>query len=336
MREAGSQGGLSEIAAPDSAPRRRVSVIIPARNAECMIARAVGGVLEQRCREEVDIEVIVVDDGSVDETAKVAEVAGARVVLNGSHDGRGNPAKARNRGAAEATGDPIIFLDADCAPVAGWLEALLAAHAAGAVCVGGALAMPPGLPASARWDYYCSEYHVHPRRPAGFVPNHTPANLSVNRTVFQGTCGFNERHPIAYSREEIEWQGELLRSGRRIYFEPRAVVYHWNRPGLRNLAYRNYRTAYTAIESKARSGAARLAWQYRYPRLLMATSIPLAPVVAVYIVATWVRAGIWEPLFVFPIVLAARFVYAAGTITGGLRWLRIRREIPSIEAPRGI
>lgn len=336
MCEAGSHEAPSGIAPPDSAPRRRVSVIIPARNAEGMIARAVRGVLEQRSPEEVDSEVIVVDDGSVDETAKVAEGAGARVIFNGSHDGRGNPAKARNRGAAEATGDPIIFLDADCAPAAGWLEALLACHAAGAVCVGGSLAMPPGLPASARWDYYCSEYHVHPRRPAAFVPNHTPANLSVNRTVFNSTCGFNERHPIAYSREEIEWQGELLRSGKRIYFEPRAVAYHWNRPGLGNVAYRNYRTGITAIESKARSGAARLPWLYRYPRLLMATSIPLAPVVAGYIVAVWVRAGIWEPLLVFPVVLAARFVHAAGTITGGLRWLRARREITSVEAPRGI
>ncbi len=196
--------------------------------------------------------------------------------------------------------------------------------------------MPPGLSASARWDYYCSEYHVHPRRSPGFVPNHTPANLSVNRTVFSSTCGFNERHPIAYSREELDWQGELLRAGKQIYFEPRAVVYHWNRPGLSNLAYRNYRTGRTAIESKARSGAVRMAWLYRYPRFLMATSIPLAPVIATYIVAIWVRAGIAEPLFVFPTVLGARFVYAAGMITGGLRWLKSHRETTPVEDSRGI
>ncbi len=196
--------------------------------------------------------------------------------------------------------------------------------------------MPRGLSASARWDYYCSEYHVHPRRPPGLVPNHTPANLSVIRRVFRSTCGFNENHPIAYSHEELEWQGELQRAGKQIYFEPRAVVYHWNRTGLGNLARRNYRAAYTSIESKAKSGAARMAWLYRYPRLLMATSIPFAPVVATYIAVTWVRAGVVEPLLVFPTVLAARFVYAGGMIAGGLRWLTSRRKTIPDETPRGI
>ena len=54
-------------------------------------------------------------------------------------------------------------------------------------------------------------------------------------------------------------------AGGRILFDPQAIVYHYNRPGFRNLLRRNYRWGYSAIESKAPTGAARMAWVYRYP-----------------------------------------------------------------------
>ncbi|HJX26723.1 MAG TPA: glycosyltransferase family A protein, partial [Thermoanaerobaculia bacterium] len=167
----------------------RVSVVIPARDEERTIGRTLAAVFAQEVPRGFDghpekmIEVIVVDDGSTDATAATASGAGARVIRLRSGEG-GSPGIARNRGAAAATGDPIVFLDADCAPAPGWLGALLAAHEAGESVVGGALEVPPGLPATARCDHYCGSYHVHPGRPAGYVPNHTPANLSVRREAF--------------------------------------------------------------------------------------------------------------------------------------------------------
>jgi glycosyltransferase involved in cell wall biosynthesis len=280
-------------------------------------------VLAQR-RPDRGLEVLVVDDGSTDGTAAVAAAAGARVVPAPPRANGGNPAAARNYGASLATGDPIVFLDADCHPAEGWLEALLAAHAAGQRCVGGSLALPSGLPMSARWDYYCGWYHVHPRRAAGFVPNHPPGNLSVDGAAFRRTRGFDERPPVSYAHEELAWQADLQRAGIKIYFEPRAVAFHWNRPGLVNLLRRNYRWAYSAIGSKAESGAARFAWLYRHPRFLIVVSLPLALAQAVYIIACWLRAGVSEPLLAFPAVLAARIAYAAGMMAGGIRWLRHR------------
>jgi glycosyltransferase involved in cell wall biosynthesis len=303
---------------------QRVSVIIPARNSEALIAHAIEAVRNQRCP-GVDVEIIVVDDGSVDNTSAVAQAAGARTITIDPAETEGNPAAARNRGAALATGDPIIFIDDDCTPAEGWLEALLNAHARGATCVGGSLARPPGLPVSARLDYYCGWYHVHPRCRAGPVPNHPPGNLSVRRAAFSNTCGFSERKPLAYAHEELEWQAELQRKGTPIYFEPKAKVYHRNRPGFGNLLRRNYRWAYSSIEAKAQTGAARMAWLYRYPRLLIAAAAPLALAQSAYIVICWVRAGVFEPLLLFPAVVVARLAYAAGMVVGGLRWLHRRK-----------
>lgn len=126
-----------------------VSVVIPARDEARGVGRTIRAVMRQRAP-GVAIEVVVVDDGSGDGTAVASRTAGARVVeLVGSS---GNPGAARNRGALEASGDPIVFLDADCEPSDGWLEALLAAHASGATVVGGAIDAVPGQGLSARCD----------------------------------------------------------------------------------------------------------------------------------------------------------------------------------------
>ena len=298
-------------------------MIIPARNEAGRIAATVAAVVMEIQRAGVEAEVVVVDDGSSDDTADVARAAGARVI---SLEGRGNPGAARNRGAAVSSGDTLVFLDADCLPVPGWLSGLLSAHAAGESCVGGPLALPPDLPLTARWDYYFSGYHMHPDRPRGPVPNLTPANLSVRRDLFASTPGFTERHPVADGHEELALQASIRRYGGRCYFEPSAVVHHHNRPGIGNLLRRTYRWAYSSIQAKAETGMGRMSRLYRYPWLLVVTAPLSAPLQAGYIAWCWLRVGRMEPLVAFPLLLLTRFVYAAGTMIGGWRWLTDSRR----------
>jgi glycosyltransferase involved in cell wall biosynthesis len=309
------------VPAESTAPR--VSVVIPARNEAHNLGRTLAALFKQ-APPGVELEVIVADDGSTDDTAAVACEAGARVIPS-SHDADaagGSPGAARNRGAAATTGDPIVFLDADCEPTPGWLTALLDAHMAGSQVVGGSLDIPTGLPASARCDHYCGSYHVHPDLPAGPVPNHTPANLSVRREAFLSTSGFAERLPVADGHEELRWQAEL---GQPIRFEPRALVLHHNRVGLGNLLRRNYRWGYSAIESKSASGVSRWAWLFRHPWLLVLASLPLAFVHTAHTAISWARRGRLEPVAMLPLILLARLAYGTGMAVGGARWLRRRR-----------
>lgn len=298
-----------------------VSVVIPARNEGPHIALTVAALLRQR-REGADMEVIVVNDGSWDDTAARAESAGAAVLPWQQHRDHGNPGAARNAGASAASGDPIIFLDADCVVTAGWLEAILDAHAAGATVVGGALSMPADLPLLARCDFYCGSYLVHSRRPQHCVPHHPPTNLSVRRDAFFRTSGFSEAPPLSHTNEERAWQAELQREGYCIYFLPQAVALHYNRPGFWNLLRRNYRWGYTAIESKSQTGATRVAWLYKHPKLVIAMSLPLALAHALYILSCWTRVGTFEPLFMSPLILSSTVAYAIGMAMGGIRWLR--------------
>jgi glycosyltransferase involved in cell wall biosynthesis len=296
-----------------------VSVIIPARNEAGRIGRTVRAALLQTVPGRA-LEVLVVDDGSRDDTGEAALDAGARVIeLRGS---AGNPGMARNVGAAASCGDPIVFLDADCVPGVGWLAGLLAAHHMGAAVVGGAIDAWPGQGIVERCDHFCGSFHVHPRRPRGEVPNHPPANLSVRRDAFFSTAGFAERLPVADGHEELAWQAELRRRGARILFEPAAVVHHRGRPGWESLFRRNYRWAYSAIQSKAETGAGRWPWLYRHPLILIAVSPVLALAHTAYTAWCWGRAGVFEPVAMLPAVLAARLVYAAGLAVGGIRWIR--------------
>ena len=86
----------------------RVSVIIPAFNAEAYIAEAIESVIGQTYP---DVECIVVDDGSTDRTGEVVETYGERI----QHIRQPNsgPSVARNRGIETASGEYIGFLDAD-------------------------------------------------------------------------------------------------------------------------------------------------------------------------------------------------------------------------------
>lgn len=299
-----------------------ISILIPARNEARSIGHTVGAV---RARQPagVPIEIIVVDDDSTDTTALVAAGAGAKVVS--APGSGGNPGAARNRGAAAATGELLVFLDADCVPRSGWLEAHVAAHAAGNRIVGGALGLPPGLPWSARCDYYASSYHVHPGLRAGRVQNHTPANLSVRREVLEASGGFTEEFPVADGHEELAWQGQAARRGVPLYFEPAALADHYNRPGLGNLFRRHYRWGYSALEAKYTSAVSRGAPLYRFPFVALFTAYPLALLESGYIMATWILAGRPQALLFFPLILVARLAYATAFVTGGWKWLRRKR-----------
>jgi glycosyltransferase involved in cell wall biosynthesis len=87
----------------------RVSVIIPAYNAEPYLAETLASVMAQTY---ADWEVVVADDASTDRTIETAAAFGERVkVLRGtSNEG---PAAARNRALAIATGELLVLLDAD-------------------------------------------------------------------------------------------------------------------------------------------------------------------------------------------------------------------------------
>lgn len=112
---------------------REVSVVIPARDEAGnlpLLLESLG------LQDRQPYEVIVVDDDSTDNTAAIASAAGARVISPGPlpDSWRGKP-WACARGAEEATGKLLLFLDADCRFAPGGLDEILARYMGGAFAV---------------------------------------------------------------------------------------------------------------------------------------------------------------------------------------------------------
>lgn len=86
----------------------RVSVIIPAYNVEKTISASLESIFRQQVQPD---EIIVVDDGSTDDTARIVKCYMPRVCY--VYQNNRGPSEARNRGIGMATGELIAFLDAD-------------------------------------------------------------------------------------------------------------------------------------------------------------------------------------------------------------------------------
>lgn len=166
----------------------RVSVIIPAFNAQRFLRQAIDSVLAQTYR---DFEVLVVDDGSTDGTAAIAESYGEPVrVIRQPNAG---PSAARNRGIRESSSELIAFLDSDDL----WLPEKLAEQVP--LFDSGSGLLPVGL-------VYCQAERVDASgqplpttlapKPVGrvledfLVRNHCPTSAAVVRRECFERCGY--------------------------------------------------------------------------------------------------------------------------------------------------
>lgn len=151
----GSGGGLAPcggapllFASPETA--LKVSLIIPAYNEE----RLLGQTLQEiaRAREAFvalgwQTELIVCDNNSTDRTAEIAAAGGAQVVFEPVNQ----IARARNRGASVATGDWLLFVDADSHPTGELMRDVAAAITSGRYVAGGSTLRMEKMRGLARW-----------------------------------------------------------------------------------------------------------------------------------------------------------------------------------------
>jgi glycosyltransferase involved in cell wall biosynthesis len=114
----------------------KISIVIPAFNEERLLAdslREIQGSLGGFTRRGWETELIVCDNNSTDRTAEIARASGARVVFEPVNQ----IARARNTGAAAASGDWLVFIDADSHPSEELLAAVAEEIAGGRSLAGG-------------------------------------------------------------------------------------------------------------------------------------------------------------------------------------------------------
>ena len=150
-----------------------ISVIIPVFNGEEFLERAIQSVLDQDLQPD---ELIVVDDGSTDQTASIARRYPKIKYIYQANQG---PPAARNHGLEKAKGELIAFLDADDQ----WLPQKLSQQVAflqSNPAIGYVLChMHCKLAPGASWPSWLNQAHYQSDPPA-----YIPSALLVRRTVF--------------------------------------------------------------------------------------------------------------------------------------------------------
>jgi glycosyltransferase involved in cell wall biosynthesis len=189
----------------------------------------------------VPAEILVVDNGSTDDTARVvASVAGSTSLpIHHLYEPRIGLSYARNAGIAKARGDVVAFLDDDAWAEPEWLSALWKPYAydPAIVCVGGKIVLDWSNCQPPRWLRpsflgYLGTYDLGNQRcdlsPRDLLP--FGGNISFRRSTLETVGGFRNDLGRSGNRlgagEEGELCRRLLKAGHRIVYEPNAVVHH--------------------------------------------------------------------------------------------------------------
>lgn len=199
----------------------KISVVIPAYNAETTLAECLDACLAQSSPAH---EIIVVDDGSTDATAEIAQGFDL-IYLRQENAG---PAAARNHGARSATGDVVIFTDSDCIPEPNWLEQLATGFdddADDVVAVGGTYGIANESSTLARMIH--EEIVMRHERFGASVDFLGSFNVAYRRDAFLAVDGFDETFTSA-SGEDNDLAYRLHDNGGVMRFVPTAIVKHYH------------------------------------------------------------------------------------------------------------
>ncbi len=201
----------------------RTSVVVPTRDRPEALASCLHAL---RAQTDVEIEIVVVDDGgtSPDSVARLADEAGAALVRLGG----AGPAAARNEGARRASGDVVCFTDDDCRPDPGWAALLAGAVRAGAPFAGGRTLCGDRSNsfdlASERITGHLREFSFAHDPESGFLASN---NVACLRSLAL-EVPFDERYGVG--GEDRDWCARLSRAAGSPLLVPEATVVHT--PGL--------------------------------------------------------------------------------------------------------
>jgi len=215
---------------------QRFSVVVPTFNRAATLRQTLAALTTQ---DYADYEIIVVDDGSTDNTREMIAGEFPRACYL-RQENRG-PAAARNRGIERARGEIVAFTDDDCLPPRDWLARLADGYARypQVVGVGGGLSAAPEVLATnpfARYERFVGReiYAVgEQERLGGFdCPAGGTANMSYRRVVLKQVTGFDENFPVA-AGEDADLKLRICNRGDQLLYLPTWMIhlqeYSWKR-----------------------------------------------------------------------------------------------------------
>lgn len=206
-----------------------VSVVLSTRNRAARLRVALG--CYRAWSGDTDWELIVVDNGSTDDTAQIladfAAASGLPVRL--VHESRAGLARARNRGLAAARGEIVAFIDDDCYPAADYLATLRGIFATtGCDYAGGRVLLYDPSDAQVVVQTHATAYTLEPGAwlTSGQILG---ANMAIRRSGLCSLRGFDERlgaGTLFRSGEDTDMLRRAALAGMCGHYEPALLVHH--------------------------------------------------------------------------------------------------------------
>jgi cellulose synthase/poly-beta-1,6-N-acetylglucosamine synthase-like glycosyltransferase len=228
-----------------------VSIIIPTFNGAPRIGHCLDALVQQTAAKSV--EIIVVNDGSTDNTADVVQRYPSIRLVSQANAG---PAAARNRGALATHGTIILFTDDDCVPTSNWLDAMLEPFEAPDVVGAKGVYRTHQTSLVARFVQieYEDKYRLMARLPnIDFIDTYSAA---FRRDRFLEMGGYDTSFPLACA-EDVELSYRMSARDWKMKFTPNAIVYHTHPDTLSKYLKKKYKFAFWRVlaVSKNRSKA---------------------------------------------------------------------------------
>ena len=214
-----------------------VSVIIPTRNRAQYLLRALESIQRQRYAHD-KYEIIVVDNGSTDDTRQVVEALSENGTkeIRYVYDERAGLHIGRHRGAEVARGDILLYGDDDIIADEYWAAEIARRYQNGRIGAIGGKIVPKWEAEPPPWVETFRDYLSLLDLGEGVQRLHSAdciygCNLSIRRDVLFEAGGFN---PDALPQELVKYRGDgetglmnkVLRSGYQLFYNPKAVVEH--------------------------------------------------------------------------------------------------------------
>ncbi len=228
----------------DNSDFLKVSVIVPVKDMAETLETCLDALLNQELvTYNLDYEVIVVDDGSDDQSADVARRAGV-IVYQQKNLG---PAAARNAGARLARGNIFAFTDADCAPDQLWVLKIIQAFSNPEVVGIKGTYCTQQKEVVAR--FVQQEYAYKYKRTAHFdkIDFIDTYSAAFRKDIFMQNNGFDERFTKS-SVEDHEFSFRLAAKGYRLEFHPELIVWHIHDRNIREYCLRKFIMGYWKTE----------------------------------------------------------------------------------------
>lgn len=221
----------------------KLSVIVPVYNASTTINVCIESLLNQTV-DKNDYEIIVVDDGSTDDTAKIIISIPGVTLIKQRNQG---PAVARNKGVEHAKGEIILFTDSDCVPKANWIEEMVRPFREDNEVVGvkGTYKTKQKQIISRFVQLeYEDKYDVMKRyKYIDFVDTYSAA---FKKEIFLDNRGYDANFPVACA-EDIDLSYRLSLKGYKMVFNPEAMVYHTHPDTFIDYMKKKYKFAYWRV-----------------------------------------------------------------------------------------